>query len=89
MAFDVFADDDTQPNGCALCAARSAVDAALVRLGVSRITVVTELTRPSHGPPIERSRAFLALPVGNVAFGDGESREEAILQALHSAGVTL
>lgn len=89
MADAFFDDDDTQPGGCALCAARSAVEEALVRLGVARVTVVTVFARPTHGPPIERSKAFLTLADGEVTRGEGESREESILRALQVAGVSL
>ncbi len=89
MAFEAFDDDDTQPSGCVLCSARSAVESAIVRIGVGRVTIVTELTRPAHGPPVERSKAFLTLANGETARGEGESREEALLQALVAAGVPL
>lgn len=83
-------DDDTQNRHCALCSARASVDAAIVRLGVERITLVVEYRRPRFGTAaLERAKAIINLLGGKLAQGEGSSREEAIVNALESVGVGL
>lgn len=80
---------DTLNVHCPLCAARAHVDATLVRAGVERVTIVVEYLRTRVGPAaMERARVILSLPAGLVK-GEGHSREEAIVNALLAAGVSL
>lgn len=83
-------EDDTLSEHCPLCAARANVDAALVRSGVQRVTLVVEYQRPRFGASaLERAKAFISLIGGKIAQGEGGSREEAIVNALESAGMGL
>jgi hypothetical protein len=85
---DVGADDDTLSDRCLLCAARSSVDAALVRAGAEQVTIVIRYRRPRVGrSALEGASAIVAFLDGSMARGEGDSREEAILEALHAAGV--
>jgi len=90
LVVQVGGDDDTQNKHCPLCAARAGVEAALVRSGVERITLVVEYRRPRFGTSaLERAKAFINLLGGRLAQGEGSSREEAIVNALESVGVGL
>lgn len=82
-------DDDTQPGVCAMCAARAAVESAVSRARVVNVTTVGKLDYPRVGPPRERTSVFLTCEDGRTFKGEGESREEAMLRALESAGVRL
>lgn len=80
-------DEDTSPSlGCSVCKARSHVEAAAVRAGVIQVSTHVRYERPLVGPPREHSKAVLTFPHGMV-LGEGESREDAIVAALHVAGV--
>lgn len=80
-------DEDTIDEHCALCAARANVDAALVRSGAERVTIVSSYVRTRIGPvALERSKAIVCLVGGGLFKGEGHSREEAIFNALESAG---
>jgi hypothetical protein len=83
-------DDDTQDRPCALCAARAHVDTALVRAGAERITLVVEYSRALVGRGVtESAKAFVSLGGDKIVRGDGHSREEALVNALEHAGVSL
>lgn len=83
-------DDDTLNERCPLCGARASVDAALVRAGAKSVTIVSRYERPRFGSAaVETSKAIVSFADGALAKGDGHSREEAILRALESVGVSL
>lgn len=75
-------DADTVDRYCSLCAARSSVDARVVRAGVTSMTVLVNLDRPSVGPhAVQRSRVLLETAAARAA-GAGSSIEEAVVDAL-------
>ena len=87
MADDEDLEDTSPALGCSVCKARSHVEAAVVRAGVVQVSTIVRYERPgSGGPPRERSKAVLSFPRG-ICMGEGESREDAIVAALHVAGV--
>lgn len=82
--------DDTEPGAnCLLCSARARVDAALVRIGATMVTVVSNYKRARIGPhATEESKAIVTVGDGNYV-GQGHSREEAIVSSLECFGVEL
>lgn len=82
-------DDTLVGERCALCGARASVDAALVREDVELVTIVVRFTRTKFGAAVESAKALITFAGGRVERGDGHSREEAICNALESAGVSL
>lgn len=84
-------EEDTLERFCGLCALRAKLDAALVRAGVTRITLVANYDRTRFGNAVvERVKAHLALDGDRgVVAGDGNSRDDALAAALEHAGVTL
>jgi hypothetical protein len=92
MGVQIGGDADTDvssSSGCLFCGVRAAVDQTLVRIGVERLTMVVEYVRARVGPAtVERARCHLSLGDGRILHGEGAAREDAILDALCSGGVT-
>ena len=93
VAPEVRGDEDTSPGTtptCALCAARSSVDAALVRSGVQQVTLVAKYTRVRFGDAaVETAKVWITFADGRIGQGEGHSREDAIVAALEHVGVSL
>lgn len=81
-------DDATIASACVMCSARARVYGRVVRAGVVRMTIVTNLHRPAVGPhAVQTSRALLAFAdEDDFATGVGASMEEAIVEALDASG---
>lgn len=89
-------DDDTHVSYCLMCGVRGAVDEAIVRAGVERLTLVVEYVRTGrlkggiaivNGAAVEQARCHLALHGGRILHGVGSAREDAIVDALFKGGV--
>jgi len=84
------ASEPTVEAGCARCAARARIDAACVRSGVERITIVIKFVRVPVGPyAVQQVAALMSSADGSIVRGDGACHEEAIADALARRGVSL